>query len=264
MAFAADMLSPTINPAAIRAAGFVAVLRYLRNLSVPEITGYLDAGLGVGTIFETSADRSLGGRAAGASDGVIAASQASQLGQPAGTLLVVNLSDFAPPPSDIPAIAAYWVAFVAGATQYQCCGYATGFVIDALVNQGMKGPWWQNAMDDSGWSGDKLHPQSSMYQDTLATLPLIAGTRPSDYDQDAIIAPLNWWTLTQPGPPPHVTNRGTVLYRKASSGAVVCIDGSFRFVVLDPADYAAFTNAGIPTINVSDEQFAAVMASSPA
>lgn len=256
--FAIDMLSTTIDPAAIKAAGFVAVLRYLRNLTAPEVAGYLNAGLGVGTIFETDATRSLGGAAAGTADGQLAASQAAGIGQPHGTLLAVNLSDFAAGPSDIPPITTYWRSFKDAVGDYQVCGYATGYVIDMLVKQGEVGPWWQNAMNDSSWIGNRLHPDASLYQDTQVTLPLIAGTPVTSYDQDAIIAPLKWWTTATPDPP--IRKEGQpMMYRNTATGAVVAIDGSFRFLVHDPTDLQAFAAAGMTEAQVSDAQFQLIL-----
>ncbi|MGH9920872.1 MAG: hypothetical protein ACRD6W_18645, partial [Nitrososphaerales archaeon] len=62
---ACDYLYAPAMPSAIAAAGYVAVLSYLRSLTVEDITALLAAGLGVGLIFETLADEATLGAARG-------------------------------------------------------------------------------------------------------------------------------------------------------------------------------------------------------
>ena len=188
---AVDMLSTTIDPAAIKAAGYVAVLRYLKNLTPEEAHGYLAHGLGIGTIFESAATESLGGAAAGAQDGAVAAAMMRSLGQPAGTVHVVNLSDFAPTPADLPAITAYWHAYTAQTRQWQVIPYATGWLLHATGFLG-----WQNAMDDEGVPGSRVSSRAVIYQ-RVAPTKRIAGS----YDEDVILSDaLRWWGITAPTP----------------------------------------------------------------
>jgi hypothetical protein len=246
-AYAVDMLDTAINPAAIKAAGYSAVNRYLRNLTAAEADGYLKAGLGVATIFETNAQESLGGAPSGATDGETAVAQAKSVGQQPGSLHWVNLSDFAPPPSDIPQILAYWRAYKADASYLQVGGYATGYVIDQLVKAGETGPWWQNAMNDSGWLGTTLHPQTSLYQDTSPTLPAIAGAA-GQYDQDVIIdSSLRWWTLD---PPPVIPQGGS-----EDSEVTILFDGTRWNELVIGTDHGVYWSEGATFAAVMDAPF---------
>jgi hypothetical protein len=183
---AIDALDVTIPAAAIKAAGYVGCLHYLRNLTEDRCLKLLDAGLGVGTIFETIAAESLGGAGAGARDGQIAAAQMIGLGQPPGTLHAVNLADFKPSAGQIGAIGDYFAGYLAQTKTWQVLPYATGFVLKSL---GVLG--WQNAMDDNGVPGSVVVPTAVMYQDTQPTLTIPNAS----YDQDVVINPtlVNWW-----------------------------------------------------------------------
>lgn len=203
-------------PAAIKAAGFVGVWRYLsggtagKDITFAEFESYLKAGLGVGLVWETTAQAALGGAAQGAADGKRAAAQAKTVGYPPGAPLLCNVGDFAATAAQIPEIAAYYNAFVAQVSIYQYGGYATGYIIDELVAAGCKGIWWQNAMNDGGILGSTVSNWASVYQDVRVTLPPIAGTRPGDYDQDVNIGTIHWAT-TDPPPviPAHYFSGGS-------------------------------------------------------
>jgi len=75
------------DPKAMRAAGYVAVIRYLsggggKDLTRPELAALQAAGLGIGLVWETSANRMDGGYGAGGADGQAARAQARGLGFP--------------------------------------------------------------------------------------------------------------------------------------------------------------------------------------
>lgn len=196
---AIDAISTTIPPAAIKQAGYVAVLQYLRVLippAPPVIPGYLAAGLGVGTIFETAAAESTLGAAQGQRDGQTAATQAQSIGQPPGTILFVNVGDFAATPAEIPAINAYWGAFKQAASLYRVGGYATSYIINQLGPTDPGALWWQNAMNDNGVPGNIVNPRTSLYQRVSPTLIIPGQT--GQYDENVIISPLPWWGLALP------------------------------------------------------------------
>ena len=205
--FSIDFSYARPNPAAIKAAGYVGVWRYLsggtagKDITFDEFESYLKAGLGVGLVWETTGERALDGAAAGAADGRAALAQVATVGYPHGAPLVCNVGDFAATAAQIPAIEAYYNAFVAQVAAYQFGGYATGYIIDQLVALGCKGIWWQNAENDEGVPGNELSPYATVYQDVVETLPEIAGSPRSDYDQDAIIGNINW-AMTDPPPIP--------------------------------------------------------------
>lgn len=199
------------DPAAIKAAGYDAVLRYLsadptKNLTPGEAAALHAAGLGIGLIWETTAQAALGGGPAGAADGAQAVGEAQALGLPEGCLLIANLGDFAATADQLAAIHAYYYAFrrVPGFS-YQPGGYATGYIIEQLVAAGAIGVWWQNAIDDQGVSGSVVADHASIYQRRTPTLT-IAGTAPGDFDEDVwgfgpSPSPA-WWMPSPPPPPP--------------------------------------------------------------
>jgi peptidoglycan hydrolase-like protein with peptidoglycan-binding domain len=171
----------------------VAALHYLRNLTADRVAALHAAGLGVGTIFETLADESLGGAAVGAADGQTAAAQMRALGQPAGTVHAVNLADFAPTADQLPAIVAYWAAYRAATAAWQVIPYGTGWLAQAAHLAE-----WQNAMDNNGVPGSLVAAGAVLYQRVQPTLSIPG----ADYDEDVILAPLNWWAATPDPPPP--------------------------------------------------------------
>ena len=183
-----------IPPAEIRAAGYVAALGYLRVLSRATVDGLHSAGVGVGTIFETGAQESTLGAGAGSADGATARAEAETLGQPAGSILWVNLGDFANTPTEVPAIFAYYRAFRAHTTGYTVGGYASAYLIQALKGLGAPGPWWQNAIDDNGIPGSIVSSSASLYQRTVPTLHIPG----QSYDESVILQPVPWWAPASP------------------------------------------------------------------
>ena len=198
------------SPAAIRQAGYTAVWRYLsgggnaKDLTESEAVSLHAAGLGIGTIWETTGTRALDGAAAGAGDGAAAAKQARSLGQPYGTPLLANVGDFAATPAQIPAIHAYYYAFRQEVLDWQFGGYATGFIINALVAAGAIGLWWQNAENDSGVSGSDVSSYASVYQRVTPT-KTIPGVAAGGWDEDVYgfgPAVPRWWGPAAPAPAP--------------------------------------------------------------
>lgn len=194
-------------PAAIRAAGYAAVWRYLsldpsKNLTAAEAAALHAAGLGIGLVWETAAQRGLGGAAAGAVDGNAAATQARAIGLPPGAPLLANVGDFAAAPGDLDLIEAYYHAFRPFVSEWQAGGYATSYIIAGLVQRGAQGVWWQNAMDDQGVPGNVVSPHASVYQRVTPTRQ-IAGSKPGDWDEDVSgfgPARVNWWRAAPPPP----------------------------------------------------------------
>lgn len=191
-----DALSTTIDPAAAKAAGYEAFLGYTRVLTPAICQKYLAVGMGVGTIFEYQANESLQGAAKGTADGKLAAQQLTALGQPAGTVHVVNLADFAPTQSELPAVEAYWKAYTAETAAWHVIPYGTGWLLQAMAQLG-----WQNAMNDNGVPGSTVVTNAVVYQRTQPTRT-IAGTSPGSYDEDIILETLPWWGLNTPQPTP--------------------------------------------------------------
>ena len=96
--------------AAIGDGGIGLVLRYLKNLTVTEVAALHGAGLLVGLIFETGAERALLGAAAGEEDGVLALRQAQALGAPPSVGIYATVDDDVGA-AQLAAVEAYFLAF---------------------------------------------------------------------------------------------------------------------------------------------------------
>jgi hypothetical protein len=205
------------SPAAIRAAGYAGVWRYLsggtptKDLAPPEAAALHAAGLGIGCIWETTAARALAGAAAGTADGIAAAAQAKAVGLPPGAPLLVNVADFAATPGELDALMAYYHAWRQETAGWQTGAYATGYVIGGLAARGATGLFWQNAMNDAGSPGSAVSPHAALYQRVSPTR-VIAGTRAGDWDENvAVGAPaVAWWRPA--APPPATAAAGAARY----------------------------------------------------
>lgn len=86
--FGIDLASPVANPEAVKSAGVHFVCRYVstpgnpKNLSKAEAAGLKSAGLDIVVVFETTAQRALGGHADGIADAHSAQTQSLACGAP--------------------------------------------------------------------------------------------------------------------------------------------------------------------------------------
>lgn len=240
--YAIDISTARPAAAAIRAAGYSAVLGYLsggllldgqpKDLDAAYIASLHAEPLGVGFIWETGAQVSLEGQAQGTADGQAALAELRSLGAPAGMMVLANLGDFAATAEQIAVIHDYYYGFHQQLLAYQVGGYATGYIIEQLVAGGAIGIWWQNAIDDEGVSGSVVTAAASLYQRTTPTLPAIAGTSPGDYDEDVYgfqTAP-NWWQPAAAAPPATgPTPAPTTLVSVGPAGAVLSTGGTLAW-----------------------------------
>lgn len=201
---AADYLYAPASPSAIKAAGYSAVLRYLRNLTATEIAQIHAAGLGLATIFETLATEALGGAAKGAADGALVRSQCLSLGQPAGSLVTFNIADFKPTAAQMPLLQEYLVAFEQALGTYKFGPYVTNFALEKLTTAGVTGQfWWENAMTDTGVTGDtSVNPLTALYQRVTPSLHITGATGSWDEDVVCNTFTIPWWTGAAPAPTP--------------------------------------------------------------
>jgi len=170
------------SPAVIKAAGYSGVMRYLsmdsgKNLSKPEATGLLAAGLSIGLVWETTAMRASQGRAAGASDAAAAEAQANALGYPS-TAVIFYAVDYDAMPT---AVAAYFAGVVSMAHR------PVGVYGSKRVVEGTSVPYkWQAC----AWSGGLVSPGAHLYQRLRATVAHpISGT-----DENIILHDFPMWT----------------------------------------------------------------------
>jgi len=210
---AADYAWRHPDPTAIRTAGYSAVIRYVsqdptKDLTLDEAVALQRAGLGIGLVYETTAQRAYGSTIAGAADGAAMAARLRQLNAPAGTPALVNVGDWAVASNQVSAVEAYYAAYrdTLGAWVAGAGGYGTAAIITYLANRYPDDLWWQNAIDDLGQPGDVVSPHASLYQRVRPTLT-IAGAA-GDYDENAYgFGPrpvIGWWApgAAQPAPQP--------------------------------------------------------------
>jgi len=172
------------DPAAIKAAGYVGVMRYLsntpgKNLSAAERDALHAAGLSIGLVWETTASRAGQGLLAGRADAQAACAQAKALGYPINCPLFFAV-DYDAAPS---AVAPYFVGIKAVAT------YPVGVYGSYRIVEASSVPYhWQA----SAWSGGKVSSRAHLYQRLRPTVAHpVAGA-----DENLLITPLPLWTPT--------------------------------------------------------------------
>lgn len=176
-------------PTAVAAPGYRGVLGYIshdpaKDLTGPQARAYLDAGLVVGLVFETTADRALGGKAAGATDRTFAEQQAHKRGYPTGCPIFYAVDgDFDPK-----TVLSYFDG-IAGGQEYPAGVYGSIRVVEAVLKAKRAKVGWQT----EAWSGAKVSPLASLYQRTGKTAPPIHGVRGSAYDEDVVLKPVRLW-----------------------------------------------------------------------
>ncbi len=151
--------------AAIKAAGKTFVMRYLypdgqggKGLDASEVADYRSHGLLIGTVFESSGGRMLGGYAAGVADAHTAAGQLAALGM-AGTV-VYFADDFDATVAQYGVLGQYLdgAASVLGKNR---TGLYAGFgPIDALCGGAHAAYGWQTY----AWSGNHVSSKANVYQ----------------------------------------------------------------------------------------------------
>lgn len=143
------VLSPYAK--AIAAAGFSDVGRYLKNLTIAEITALHAEGIGIWLIFEHNAQDVLGGAQLGTQCGQQALTQARALGVPEGQIAIYPAADTDILPSQLAVAEDYWAAFDAVIFgHYRIAGYADGTALSGLRDHGLPLCWLAGAM---GWDG---------------------------------------------------------------------------------------------------------------
>lgn len=211
---AADYAWQHPQPAAIRAAGYTDVLRYVsqdatKDLTAAEADQLHSVGLGVGLIFETEAMRATSSSVGGAEDAAAMLARMRELGAPVGTPALVNVGDWGVLSEQVGAVEAYYAAWRRGLQEYLpgAGGYGTGGIIHYLAASWPDDLWWQNAINDLGQSGSQVVPAASLYQRVTPTRT-IAGAL-GEYDESVYgFGPrpvVGWWgpgAPVQPSPTP--------------------------------------------------------------
>lgn len=252
------------NPAAIKAAGYMGVIRYLstdptKNITAAEAAALHAAGLGILLVWEAGGQNALGGANQGNVDGTQARVEAGALGYPTWCPVFAAV-DFDVQPAQYPAVDAYFAAFAAAA------GHPEGdYGSFALLNHMAAADhevkfYWQT----SAWSGTTVSPLAHLYQRLAPTLtvPGAAGS----YDENVVLKPLPWWTAAAPqppAPPPVEDPLAPDIFVAAGNGTVYVINQLLmqRMWIPDPKDgapYEALYGKPVALSNAALKNYASV------
>lgn len=186
------------NPAALGAFGYTFAMRYVsplgsgralgpglpnpKDVTADELQAILDAGMALGLVFESTADRALAGSGAGHDDGQVAAARAAQVGYPHECVMYWAV-DFPAPASALPTIQAYGEGFAAGWGGPEHGPYGSAAVIDYCA------PHFPRAWQTAAWSGGVLSPNADILQRATPHHPLPASVSATDVDENVLCRP---------------------------------------------------------------------------
>ncbi|MEK3792877.1 DUF1906 domain-containing protein [Paenibacillus sp. FSL R7-0204] len=137
------------------------VCRYLvpsgwKRLTQAEAVAISAAGLQIVSVYETTASRALGGRAAGLTDGAIAAQTALAVGQPAGSRIYFAV-DFDASAKQMDTVIEYITAAGEAARNYQSGVYGSVTVIEAAMAAKACTGFWQTYAWSKGRKAEGIH-----------------------------------------------------------------------------------------------------------
>lgn len=179
------------DPHATKAAGFVAVCRYLshdhsgKTLTPAEVASLHSVGLGIVLNFEDSAGRALAGRAAGYADAMFANALADSLGAPSTVAIYYSVDT--DPGSPVREEVKQYVYGLLSAGGRAVGVYGGAVLVQWAFSVGVTFGWTANA---SSWNHG-VAPNGHLHQlyGHPAGTPLIAGVSPGDYDTSEILNP---------------------------------------------------------------------------
>jgi hypothetical protein len=212
-----------------KADGYEFVARYLplgmwKSLCREEAEAISKAGLQIVSVFETSANRALGGYQAGLEDGARAAEAARTIGQPEQSAIYFAV-DFATTNEQMPMIIDYIRGCSEATPTYKTGVYGSYSVIKAVVNANVCSKFWQTY----AWSGGNFTSYSNIFQ------------HQNDIEVNGIGVDLNtsygnegWWNLDMAVQPQMSVEDATVLIGFAKAAfrqgvtKIELEDGSFK------------------------------------
>ncbi|MCD1261675.1 DUF1906 domain-containing protein [Paenibacillus athensensis] len=144
--------------------GMAFVCRYLvpsgwKALTASEVKVINAAGLDIVSVFEVSADRALGGRAAGRADGATAVGVAQKVGQPLNSCIYFAV-DFDASKAQLPAIIEYIRGAAEATPSYTTGVYGSYTVVEAVLDAQACSRAWQT----KAWSQGKQSARAHIYQ----------------------------------------------------------------------------------------------------
>jgi hypothetical protein len=223
-----DGTSERTDYQAMHAAGVVGVIRYLsttpwKNISKGEYDRTKAAGFDVALVWETTANMTDGGHAAGILDGVRATQQADALGYPTAHFIYWAV-DHDPSPASIAAAVEYGKGF-AQSSSYLTRPYGNDHLVDGVVAAGVADKGWQCR----AWSGSPVRHSASAVLFQRTDDPLHLGG--SGYDVNDVLG-VDWAARSiAPAPPsPHVGESEMVTVRNndGSFEGFRCVNGQIE------------------------------------
>jgi hypothetical protein len=184
------------NPAAIKAAGYSGVLRYLggsasKDLTAKEAAGYHAAGLSIGLVYESTAGRAKGTYAQGQVDAHTALAQAKAIGYPTDCPIFFAV-DFDATPAQVERYfdgvrsAIGTLTWKPGKLKKKQTVSRAGIYGGIAVTSAGLAPWrWQT----EAWSGTRVDQSAHLYQRVRATVkhPIASA------DEDVVLQALPLW-----------------------------------------------------------------------
>lgn len=144
--------------------GYEFVCRYLvpsgsKRLTAEEAERISEAGLKIVSVFETTAERALGGREAGLADGASALEVAAEVGQPEESAIYFAV-DFDATDDQMPTIIEYIQAASEATPNYLTGVYGSYAVVEAVRASGACSRFWQTY----AWSNGQVSEARNIYQ----------------------------------------------------------------------------------------------------
>lgn len=130
-----------------------------KRLTKEEVAVITAAGMRIGSVFETGANRPKDGALAGLTDGGIALQEAKLVGQPPGTAIYFAV-DYDAPASDMSVIEDYLRAAQGQIPGYNAGVYGSYSVVEEMARRGACRHFWQTY----AWSGGKKSSKANIYQ----------------------------------------------------------------------------------------------------
>jgi hypothetical protein len=156
----------SVNVNAMKKAGVKFACRYLshdhsKNLTASEAEFLSSAGIALVVVWETTANRALGGSPAGNVDAIEALTQARHIRIPQGRPIYFAV-DFDASPAQQAIIDSYLngAGSVLGTAGYKVGVYGGFYVVKRCLEQGSADYGWQTY----AWSGGKIAPSAHIYQ----------------------------------------------------------------------------------------------------
>jgi hypothetical protein len=184
-----DMAWSKPDPQAVVDAGYEGVVGYIshdsaKDLSGPKAKEYVQAGLKVAFVFETTATEAEHGASRGAADCQFAETAAETRGYPA------NLPIFYAVDEDLdPTKAVDYFRGIHSTKSRPSGPYGSKRICDFLAADNEADIEWQTA----AWSGGELSQRASLYQRISKERPKIAGVAHNAYDENVVLKPIELW-----------------------------------------------------------------------